>query len=165
MPRFRSILSLTAIALTGGVPAALIAGASLSAATPALAHKEATGVVKERMDAMEDMSRAMKPVGKMFGGEQAYEADAVARLAGLAQQHGGKAMTDLFPEGSAGHPSEALPDIWVDWTRFALLADELVDHGKALEAAAGTAVTKENRTAFLLLASTCKDCHEDFKED
>lgn len=47
-------------------------------------------------------------------------------------------MTDLFPVGSTQAPSEARDEIWERWPDFAALADELLQLGTELRAAART---------------------------
>ncbi|WP_421880422.1 c-type cytochrome [Pacificispira sp.] len=102
----------------------------------AFAHSGATGVVKERMDAMMSMGKSMKAVAAMMRGEVAYDADAVREAAALIKQHSGDAMTELFPEGSTGHPSEAKPEIWSKWDEFSDLAGRLAVYADGLALAA-----------------------------
>ena len=113
--------------------AAAIVG--LSAA--ALAHSGATGVVKERMDAMKSMGEAIKQIKPMMSGEAAYDEAAVRAAAQSIAKEAGEAMTSKFPEGSTDHPSEALPRTWDEWERFAALADQLEMAANGLAMAAG----------------------------
>lgn len=101
------------------------------------AHEGATGVVKERMEAMKTIGAAMKRIAAMLRGLQDYDAAAVAEAARAIEAHGGDAMTALFPEGSAHEPSEARPVIWKDWEQFKALAQDLAVYSRALAAAAG----------------------------
>lgn len=107
----------------------------LSAA--AFAHSEATGVVKERMDAMKSMGEAIKRIRPMMSGEAAYDAAAVREAARVIAAEAGEAMTGKFPEGSTDHPSEVLPRTWEEWERFTQLADQLEMAAKGLALAAG----------------------------
>ncbi|SHI46173.1 Cytochrome c556 [Palleronia salina] len=116
--------TLAAIAMTG-------------TAVAALAHSGATGIVKERMDAMKAMGDAVKSVAPMMRGEMDYDADAMRAAARTFQEHAGDAMTELFPEGSGGMPSEAKDAVWEDWDAFAELADRLAVYAEGLEGAAG----------------------------
>ncbi|WP_286240818.1 c-type cytochrome [Neptuniibacter halophilus] len=94
--------------------------------TPNLhAHGGATGVVKQRMDLMEDMKDAMKSVAAMFKGQTPYDADRVRAAAEVIRRHSGEHMTRLFPEGSLQHPSEAKPEIWEEWQRFSEMSQRL----------------------------------------
>lgn len=101
-----------------------------------VAHGGATGIVKKRMDFMESMGDAMKEVTAMMRGKQIYDAARLRKLAGTIGDHGGEALTKLFPEGSLDKPTEALPAIWTDWERFSALANRLSDYATALQAAA-----------------------------
>ena len=112
--------------------AVLIAGI----AATAYAHGGATGIVKERMDAMAAMGKAVKTVAPMMRGETAYDAETVRDAARLFQQHAGESMTKLFPEGTGGVPSEAKDEVWTDWDRFAALASQLEEYSEGLERAA-----------------------------
>lgn len=114
--------------------AALVASA---AGVAALAHGGATGIVKERMDAMSAMGDATKAVAPMMRGEAPYDADALRQAAESFRSHAGEAMTSLFPEGSGGAPSEARDEIWENWDAFAALAEQLDTYAEGLALAAG----------------------------
>lgn len=118
------------------IAAVAMAAAIGAGATTAIAHGGATGVVKERMEAMEALGDAMKELAAMMRGQQDYSAERVRTLAGTVESHGGEALTKLFPEDSLDHPSEALPAIWSDWDRFTALADRLSTYAGALADAA-----------------------------
>ncbi|MDP2520620.1 cytochrome c [Shimia thalassica] len=107
-----------------------------STAFAALAHGGATGIVKERMDAMADMGKAVKAITPMMRGETDYDAKVVRQAAATFSRHAGESMTDLFPEGSGGMPSEAKDAIWSKWAEFSALAGQL---GIVSEGLAGAA--------------------------
>ncbi len=163
---------------------------ALLLASAALAHRGATGIVKERMDAMTSIGSAMKGLTAMLRGKQAYDPDRVKASAKIIAGHGGESMTSLFPEGSLKHPSRAKPAIWADWERFSALARELAAYAGALTSAAanqrlpGRGGTKGGGTAaraisadptpeelstmapdvvFERLRRTCSDCHRTFR--
>lgn len=115
-----------------------VAAIAVAATTvAAFAHGGATGVVKERMDAMGAMQKATKALTEMMRGQTQYDAAAVREHAVTIRSHAGEAMTDLFPEGSNGMPSEARDEVWSDWDQFSALADRLERLSKGLEKAAG----------------------------
>ncbi|WP_136659909.1 cytochrome c [Nitratireductor sp. XY-223] len=115
----------------------LIAASVVTAiSAAAYAHTGATGIVKERMDAMSVMSKAVKSISKMMMGETPYDADVVKQGAALIKNHAGEAMTSQFPEGSLQKPSVAKPEIWTNWDEFVSLADRLGVLADGLEAAA-----------------------------
>ncbi|WP_434053765.1 MAG: cytochrome c [Roseibium sp.] len=134
------------------------------AAGAALAHGGATGIVKERMDAMTDISRNVKSVGQMLKGTAVYNPEEIKRAANAISGHAGDAMTELFPEGSLKSPSEASPTIWEEWPEFVTFADSLETSARALEdLAAQDADQKSVAAAFGKVAATCKTCHEAFR--
>lgn len=95
---------------------------ALIGAPLAIAHGGATGIVKERMDLMDDLKGAMKGLSAMFKGERPYDADAVRTAAVLIRDNSGEVITSLFPkEGAKGH-TEAKPEIWQQWSRFEEMA-------------------------------------------
>lgn len=91
----------------------------------ALAHTGATGIVKERMDAMSEMSKAVKEIAAMMRGEKAYDEKVVRAGAALIGKHSGDAMTGLFPKGSKHGASEAREEIWTNWEEFKSLSNRL----------------------------------------
>lgn len=102
----------------------------------ALAHSGATGVMKERMDAMGEMGDEMKRLAPMMRGQTEYDPDVVRNAADTMIGHAGAQMTELFPEGSNGEPSEALDTIWEDWEEFAALAEALRTTAEGMKLAA-----------------------------
>ena len=116
--------------------AALLATGIGLVAGLAFAHSGETGVVKERMVLMKAIGAAMKSLTETMRGERPYDAERVRKDAGEIARHGGEAMTSLFPQGSLDKPSEAKPEIWQDWDRFAALAGQLEQIAEALGQAA-----------------------------
>lgn len=107
----------------------------------AIAHGGATGVIKERMDAMVDMKDSMKTVSDMFKGKTPYDAEQVKAAADVIKGHSGEALTSLFPQGSLQHPSEAKAIIWEEWERFSGLANRLGVLSEGLSKAADNAAS------------------------
>lgn len=158
------------------------------------AHKRATGVVAERSDLMKAVSRDTKRIGQMLEGRIPYDAETFRSAATAIQQAGGARFTALFPEGSAGPTSEALPAIWQDWPRFTAYADQLAALGTVLAetadrgpssngeqkgvalglgAAPSPLLSAEEiqalaeggpKAAFDKLVKTCQACHSDFRK-
>lgn len=89
-----------------------------------MAHGGATGVVKERMDLMDNMKDAVKQLKAIFKGDVKYNPETVKQSALVIQDHSAAAMTKLFPHGSLKGHSEAKPIIWQEWDRFKQLADD-----------------------------------------
>ena len=128
------------------------------------AHDGATGVVKQRMEAMSDMGDAMKAMASMVKGKQAFEPALFIQSGETIAEHSDM-MPKLFPAGSMVGKSEALPTIWQQWDDFVSLgyrtktdADKLVQ--MALDGAELRPLTK----LFVKLASDCKACHKDYRK-
>jgi len=141
----RRALSLAAAALV-----------STSVACRVGAHEQATGVVKERMDAMELMAKAMKAITariKEKRGLDPIAGDARAIHAAATR------MPSLFPPGTTDHPSGAKPVIWRNWPDFEGKARALVTESAKL-------AEMESRDAKALAAQVrrvsdaCSSCHE-----
>ena len=107
-----------------------------SAALAAYAHGGATGIVKERMDAMSDMGEAVKAITPMMRGETEFDAAVVRSAAKTIGNHAGAKLTELFPEGSGGAPSETKDSVWTNWNEFTEMADRLEVYADGLGRAA-----------------------------
>ncbi len=129
----------------------LAAGLTVATLSTVLAHGGATGIVKERMDAMSQIGKAVKSLAGMFKGEIKYDADTVKAAAGVMRGHSGDNLTRLFPEGSKGGASEAKAEIWQNWTDFQRLANNLQTYSSALAAAAdkGNGATMPNSSTMM----------------
>jgi cytochrome c556 len=140
--------------------AAFIAGL----ATLALAHEGATGVVKERMDLMKRQQKDMKLIGDMARGKQQFDAvkatDAARDVVVTS-----KKISDLFPEGSNGHPSDAKDEIWQNWDDFTRHASDLAERADALAASLDASGGKDWKAAFQKVTDACKSCHKSFRAE
>ncbi|PCI04713.1 MAG: cytochrome C [Hyphomicrobiales bacterium] len=103
----------------------------------AFAHGGASGVVKQRMDAMSNMGKVMKTMAIMMRGESPLDADLIRASAHTILDHSGNSLTKLFPDHSNIKPSEARDEIWSNWEEFNNLADQLNTLATGMEAAAG----------------------------
>lgn len=102
----------------------------------ALAHSGASGVVKQRMDAMDAMGEAMKRITPVMRRQVDYDPQVVRDAAEVMIMHAGEDLTELFPSGSNDKPSEALDTIWEDWGNFSALADALRETAEGMKLAA-----------------------------
>lgn len=131
----------------------------------ALAHSGATGVVKERMDLMSDIGEQMKTIGQMVKGKTKFDGQKISAAAKRLAEHSNR-IPDLFPGGSNGHPSEALPIIWSDWEDFVEMSHRLHDRAKELSEVTKTATeTAAIIKPFLALGKTCTGCHQKFRQE
>lgn len=130
----------------------ILTTAGLIAGAAALAHSGATGVVKERMDGMVALGNVVKELTPMMRGQTPYDADSVRAGADVMIEHGGEQMTRLFPEGSDGMPSQALPTVWEDWEEFTALAEQLAlrAEGLKLSTDVGLAASQQNDGASMM---------------
>ncbi|MCB2100074.1 MAG: cytochrome c [Rhodobacterales bacterium] len=135
----------------------------LAAAPRAQAHESATGVVKERMEAMKDLGRAMKEMGAMVKGQAPLAADRIQANGRMIAEHAAR-IPALFPAGSGHAPSEALPAVWTDRARFEGLAADLGTAARALEAAAATGQKGPVAKAFRGTGQVCGACHDGFRQ-
>lgn len=108
-----------------------------------MAHGNASGVVKERMELMEEMKESMKSMSDIFSGKADYDAQTIKEAARVIRENSGDTMTSLFPEGSIHGPSEAKPEIWQEWERFESQAAQLKRYSAALEKAADNGVVSQ----------------------
>ena len=134
----------------------------LVVATMALAHSGAQGIVKQRMDSMDAMGKAMKTVGEMLKGTTKFDTMAAAEAARIIAVHADQ-MPDLFPEGSLSGPSEAREEIWSNWGRFTTLANELSGAAGRLAAITEGGERQAIARAFNAVGMTCSGCHEAFR--
>lgn len=135
---------------------------ALLGAGAVLAHSGATGIVKERMDAMKAIGKAMKSLGAMAKGEAAFDAGKVGAASKTISDHAGE-FDRLFPDTKASrksHVTEAAPAIWTDKPAFLALAKDLVEAAGALETVGARA---ELGAQMKALGATCKGCHEKFR--
>ena len=131
-----------------------------------LAHSGATGIVKQRMDAMSEMGDRSKQVADMFKGKVPFEKQVVEDAAGDFVKHGSE-MIDLFPDTEAsrtGSSTEALPAIWEDWDNFTALVEKFVDDSHVLQTTLSeTDDPKALRVAFFKATKSCSSCHKQFR--
>jgi cytochrome c556 len=128
-----------------------------------IAHDGATGIIKERMDAMKDISTQIKLMKKMIRGKQPYNASEFNNAAAIVAKHS-RDVTQQFPKDSTEKPSRAKPVIWKDWDEFKELAQKLTDASIGITALAGKSTKPEAlRRTFGKLTKTCKACHKKFR--
>lgn len=129
------------------------------AGAAALAHSGATGVVKERMDGMKEMSYAAKAIGAVKAGAIPFSFETL-NAAGREIARHGAAARGQFPEGSLVKPSEALPAIWSDRETFDRLLTQMT---VAAERLSVTANRDEAASLSTQIGDLCTDCHATFR--
>jgi cytochrome c556 len=139
-----------------------VAGAAIAALVsllPAVAHEQATGVVKERMDAMESMAKAMKAINQRI---KANRDLASVKADAQAIQEAAAKIPALFPPGSNQHPSEAKAVIWKTWSDFEAKARVLAVESDKL-AKIGSADAKPLAAQVRAVSQACGGCHEIYR--
>jgi len=126
--------------------------------TPALAHKGAHGVVKERMRLMKKMEKRLRLITKMEKGELPFDADAVHRRGEQLLKYARK-IPRLFPRGSGAPPSEASARIWQDFAAFQAEGKKLEQAAMLLMQASAATLPDIARQ----LRAACKSCHEKYR--
>ena len=155
-----------------------------------LAHGGATGMVHDRMEGVKEMKAAMKELKPAMAAPSAIKPDWLEQQAGRlvnASVH----MLHMFPEGSFGKPSEALPKIRTEWDTFSQMATDLQRTAKALQASASTEMANaparlsasdirslrisamsdaelaqtSARDLYAVAGTTCRNCHDRFKKE
>jgi cytochrome c556 len=129
----------------------------------AVAHEEATGVVKERMDLMDRQKDNMKVIGPMAKGQVPFDAKKAAEAAHDIELTS-KKIHELFPEGTGGHPSEAKPEVWTKWEEFTKNAEALGAAANDLVAALETSAP-DWKAKFKGVIDACKTCHKTFRAE
>ena len=135
--------------------------AALALASAAVAHDHATGIVKERMDAMESMDKSVKAIKERLRASR--ELAAVKKDALSIQAHAAK-MTSLFPAGSTPSPTDAKASLWQNWADFETKAEALEAESAKLaqtEAASPDAI----RVQFRTMNQVCGGCHKLYRKE
>ena len=127
----------------------------------ALAHKGATGIIKERMDNFKASQTALKQI---FAASKRNDFEAIVPLANQIKNWA-EIMPTKFPTGSDGPPSEAAPAIWTDFEGFKLAAKENFEAARFLEVTALNGDAKATAKAIKQLAGTCKSCHQSYRSN
>ena len=123
------------------------------------AHKDATGIVKERMDLFK---KSQQDIKALYASIRSDELEDI-RTNAVALAQWGAVMPDYFPEGSGGGVSEASSEIRKNFDGFK-------DAAKTFELAALSvvaAVDQGDKGAIFSTAKSvgdsCKSCHRKFR--
>jgi cytochrome c556 len=139
----------------------LLAATALIAATAAsMAHEGASGVVRERMEAMEQLAQALNAIEERAGGIR--ELDKVAADAAELRRLTAR-MAGMFPAGSGQHPSEANKKVWSQRSQFDAIMRRLEQALETMSVAAQQAERERVAGELRKAKQTCLDCHEVFR--
>ena len=132
----------------------------LGMSSAVFAHDGATGLVKERMDAMSSIGQANKQLSEMARGKAEINLETVKNSAATIAEHSGINLTDLFPEGTIHAPSDAKEEIWQQWDKFSMLSSQMETAATDLQ----TASDEDFATKYRALSNTCRQCHKAFRK-
>lgn len=132
------------------------------AASFAVAHDGASGVVKQRMDTMGKIAAHLKSVNAMLRGTAELDTEAVQSAMDEISMFA-RHMPDMFPQGTDAAPSEAGPKIWTDKADFDAKFANLATAARVMSDAAASGDKASMGHAFGSLAKTCKGCHADYR--
>ncbi|WP_114377096.1 c-type cytochrome [Elioraea thermophila] len=127
---------------------------------PTLAFAQA-GVIAERQAGfrmLRDRMEAIQTIVQM----RDPNSEAVPHARAIAE-HAPKIKT-LFPPGSDGQGSRALPAIWTDRAGFERVADAFVQRAEALLAAAQGNDQRALAQAFEATGQACGACHRPYRQ-
>ncbi|MFL2781842.1 MAG: cytochrome c [Rhodospirillales bacterium] len=131
-----------------------------------MAHENSTGIVKERMDLMKNLGKAMKAFSLTLRAQNNYNIESLRSIIIEIKDHSGENLTKQFLEKSIDMTSAANPIIWESWSSFSGIARDLFNQSERLE----RRLTSSERPninelvkSFRLIARTCKNCHSQFK--
>ena len=125
----------------------------------AIAHSGAIGIVKERMDYFKASRGNLKKIrAHIRNGNYA----SIIPLANSIASWSAK-MSDYFPVGSDIKPSEASPEIWLDFEGFTAAAQLNWKATISLAKAAKIGDRDSVTTAFKKTVETCKSCHKIYR--
>jgi len=125
----------------------------------AYAHSGATGIVKERMDFFTQSKDNLKAIKTHF---RNGDINAIVPLATQIRDWAEK-MPAYFPAGSDGKPSEASPQIWLDFSGLERAANANYQAANQLVIAAKAGDSEAAINAFKTTAATCKSCHKSYR--
>ncbi|MDN3648827.1 cytochrome c [Reinekea marina] len=128
--------------------------------TGALAHDGATGVVKQRMDAMSAIGNANKSLSNIARGRADFDLDTVTSAAASIAEHSQASALEFFVEGTEGGVSDAKAEIWQDWEKFSGL---MTDLNRAAVSLSQISAQDEFAAAYKDVTATCGSCHKAFR--
>lgn len=157
MPRPRTSLAfaamLVSLLMTNPIP---------GQTSRAAAHDGATGIVKERHDAMISLGQAMKAWKAILDAGQTPDPAALTVISNQLAAGAGQRMLALFPMDGSGHKTKALPAIWTEWDEFERLS--LMLETRALSLAKPGPDIVVLGSEFKAVGQICRECHDRFRK-
>lgn len=142
--------------ITIGSAALLLAAATAGAATP-------EDAIRYRQAVMETMAGHIGAISLIFSGKVEHQEYLVSHAEALAAA--GDQIGKLFPAGSVGGKSEALPLIWEDSDKFQKAAEAI----KVTTAQLRDAIKGGDKAAIAKslkpVGDSCKGCHDRYRKE
>lgn len=132
----------------------------------AAAHIGATGVVKERMDTMSAMGKALGVIVDMIKGKTPYNAIEATQSASVLHDHAIDTEKQ-FPatdQSKNGKHSQALSAIWSERAEFDKLLGNLQIESEKLAQIAAMNNPALVRPQFAEVVEICSACHEKYRK-
>ena len=130
-------------------------------ASVALAHSGATGIVKERMDGMLELGKALKALSAEAK-NPSPSTSVVNQIGASIVAQSGERLAERFPEGSFPTVSEANPIIVDEMDKFLQLSTALQTLGVSLSIKKEFS-PDELRETLAALGDNCKACHAEYR--
>jgi cytochrome c556 len=135
----------------------------LAVAMPAGAETSAENAIKYRHAVMEAMAGHTSAFSMIAFGMVDHPEFLQSHANALADA--GAQLTMLFPEGSGGGETDALPAIWEEPEKFGAAVAKAEKATAELRDAAASGDRKSIVSAFKALGQSCKGCHESYREE
>jgi cytochrome c556 len=125
----------------------------------AYAHKDATGIVKTRMDGFKQSQQNFKDLIRAAHGND-FE---TVRTLSVSLTEWGQQINQHFPTGSNYPPSEAADTIWSDAPGFTKAIDDYINATQDITAAAIAADKPAIMAGIKLTSDSCTSCHNVYR--
>jgi len=141
-----------------------LAAAAVTLAAPASAQfAKPEDAVKYRQSAMFIMGQHFGRIGAMVNGRAPYDAAAANASAEIVAEMSKLPWPGFHPSTDKITQTKAKPEVYTDQAKFKEAADKMQAEIPKLVAAAKTNNLDTLKTAFQGAAGTCKNCHDNFR--
>lgn len=131
----------------------------------ASAHKDATGIIKERMDTMTAMGKSLGVIVDMIKGKTEFDAKLATQSSSALFDHSLN-ISKQFPdtsESKTGKHTKSMANIWEDRAGFDKLLKALQDESEKLAQISAMNDPKLIRSQFAEVIEICSACHEKYR--
>ena len=142
---------------------AIVLAAAISVASTSHAQNTME-LSKERVALMKEMGKNLGMIGRVVKGEMEADYPNLADAAEVIRDNAIK-VRGLFPPGSGGSETRALPVIWEKKADFDEGFTKLADAAGAFAVEANTGGMVNIETSFRAMAATCGACHREYRAE